>query len=101
MEVKNNNNEKYMQPTTAPANGKQMLQEASVSVPGAALKDFPDSPYSSSAAFPCPETLSVGGSTSAAVLLLGSSHYICNKWTSVCRGLFFSILNIKNSFINY
>ena len=55
------------------------MQEASVSLPGAALKDFPDSPYSSSAAFPCPETLSVGGSTSAAVLLLGSSHYICNK----------------------
>lgn len=89
MEVKNNNNEKYMQPATVPANRKQMLQEASVSVLGAALKDFPDFPYSSSAAFPCLETLSAGGSTSVAVLLLGSRHYICNKWTSVCRGLFY------------
>lgn len=54
-----------MRPAAASTNRKQMLQEASVSVLGAALRDPLGSRYSSCTTLPCCETPSVGGFTSA------------------------------------
>lgn len=75
-----------MWPAAASTNRKQMLQEASVSVLGAALKDSLSSQYGSCTTLPCCETPSVGGFTSGAALLLASRSYISN---SICQGLFF------------
>lgn len=47
MEVKNNNNKKSRRPAAASTNRKQMLQEATVSVLDAALKDRLSSWYGS------------------------------------------------------